>query len=199
MERKIKICGLSRPENIEAINKTKADYAGFVVDVPFSSRSIDEAILQKLAARLDPQIVRVGVFVDEDLEKMARLLNEGLLDVIQLHGSQDETFIGRLQQHGTVWRAFQVRTREDLQQAALSKADLVLLDAGAGNGKRFDWSLLDGFSRPYLLAGGIGLDNLEAALATGCMGVDVSSQAETDHKKDPEKIMELVQAVKAAG
>ena len=89
-----------------------------------------------------------------------------------------------------------MRSREDLVSAAASSADLVVLDNGAGTGQVFDWSLLKGFPRPYLLAGGLTPDNLPQAAALGPFGVDLSSGVETDGKKDEAKILAAVAAAR---
>lgn len=194
--KKIKICGLFRMEDIAAVNEAHPDYAGFIVDVPHSHRSVDVPALKTLCDLLDPGISRVGVFVDADFERMKTLLEQGVLDVIQLHGNQDEQLIEKLQPYGQIWRAFCIRQASDLEAACKSQADLVVLDAGAGQGQTFNWSWLKTFERPYFLAGGIELSNIEQALALPCLGVDLSSGAETNRQKDPRKIQALVQAVR---
>lgn len=117
----------------------------------------------------------------------------------QLHGGEDEGYLAALRDAApgcVLWRAFRVRSREDLVSAAASSADLVVLDNGAGTGQVFDWSLLKGFPRPYLLAGGLTPDNLPQAAAMGPFGVDLSSGVETDGKKDEAKILAAVAAAR---
>ncbi len=102
-------------------------------------------------------------------------------------------------------QAFRIRGHDDIAAAAASAADLVLLDSGAGSGKPFDWQLLEGFPRPFLLAGGLGPDNLAQAIAqarqaagANLVGVDMSSGIETDYVKDPLKMKAAVAAAKGA-
>ena len=126
---------------------------------------------------------------------MARRRLDGTIAVAQLHGGEDEGYLAALRDAApgcVLWRAFRVRSREDLVSAAASSADLVVLDNGAGTGQVFDWSLLKGFPRPYLLAGGLTPDNLPQAAALGPFGVDLSSGVETDGKKDEAKILAAV-------
>ena len=122
---------------------------------------------------------------------------------MQLHGHEDDDYIDQLR-HAMAYpgwtgipiiKACTVRTREDVERACRSKADLVLLDNGQGSGKTFDWSLLDGVSRPYFLAGGLGPDNLaEAVTRLHPYAVDMSSGVETEGFKDPAKMAAAVAA-----
>ena len=178
---KIKICGLSRREDVAYVNQTRPDWCGFVIDCPKSRRNVSGEQAAALRAELAPGIVPVGVFV------------------AQLLGGEDEGYLAALRDAApgcVLWRAFRVRSREDLVSAAASSADLVVLDNGAGTGQVFDWSLLKGFPRPYLLAGGLTPDNLPQAAALGPFGVDLSSGVETDGKKDEAKILAAVAAAR---
>ncbi len=190
----LKICGLSRPEDIDAVSRAKPDFCGFIVNFPKSRRNISVDTLRRLTAGLDPGITPVGVFVDQPPELIAGLLAEGTIAAAQLHGSEDNTYLKQLRSltDRPIWQAFQIRTGEDLRRAAKSLADLILLDAGQGSGKTFSWELLSDFSGEFALAGGLNEANLPAALATGASLYDVSGGVETDGKKDPEKIWRLV-------
>lgn len=198
----VKICGLTRPEDIEAVNAVKPDYAGFVLEFPKSRRNVPLKKLRMLAASLDPAVTAVGVFVDGPLEVISGLLNEGVLGAAQLHGHESDAYIGRIRwmtDRGKIWQAIQVTGPADIARANASKADFVLLDAGQGSGETFDWSLLEGMERPFGLAGGLSLENLDRALAADALLVDVSGGVETDGLKDPEKIREFVARVRAEG
>ena len=196
---KIKFCGLTRPEDIAAANALKPEYIGFVF-APKSRRAVSREKAAELRAQLSPEIQTVGVFVNEAPETVARLLNEDLLDIAQLHGQEDAAYIARLRSLTAkpLWRAFRAETAAGLAAAARSTADMVLLDSGAGGtGTVFNWKLLQGFPRPYILAGGLDADN--AADAVNRLHpdvVDVSSGIETAGRKDPAKMAAFVAAVR---
>ena len=140
---KIKMCGLRNLEDIEAVNEWKPDYAGFVF-APESRRYVTAEQAAELKDHLDPQIQAVGVFVDEAPERVAALLNEGVIDLAQLHGSEDEEYLVRLRELTLkpVIQAFRILSREDVVRAMKSSADEILLDSGAGTGSTFNWEVL---------------------------------------------------------
>ena len=152
--------------------------------------------------QLAPGIKAVGVFVKEDPETVVHLLEDGVIDVAQLHGGESEAYIRTLRQHThkPILQAFRVDTPADLEKAQASSADYILLDSGdGGTGERFDWSLLAGVTRPYFLAGGLDPENVGGAVEKlKPYAVDVSSGIETDGKKDPEKMKNFVRAVRGA-
>lgn len=197
---KIKICGLRRQQDIQAVNAAKPDFSGFVIEVPKSPRCVSKKQVRELAAGLDPEILPVGVFVNAPAELVAELLNEGTLAMAQLHGQEDETYIRSLRKltEKPLIKAFSVRSAEDIEGARGSLANYVLLDQGSGGtGKTFDWSLVQGIERPFFLAGGLSTDNLEAAVRKlNPWAVDLSSSLETDGWKDPGKIREAVEIVR---
>ena len=195
---KIKMCGLRRPEDIEAVNELKPEYIGFVF-FPGSKRYVTPETAKALRAGLNPGIKAVGVFVDEDPETVARLLEEGVIDIAQLHGHEDETYLAELRKKTDkpLIRAFRIRSAEDAQQAQASTAEQILLDAGAGDGKTFDWSWLKEVTRPYFLAGGLTPENAgEATERLHPFALDVSSGIETDGWKDPAKMRAFVNHVR---
>ena len=195
---KIKMCGLRRPEDIEAVNELKPEYIGFVF-FPGSKRYVTPETAKMLRVGLDPGIKAVGVFVDEDPEIVARLLEEGVIDIAQLHGHEDETYLSELRKKTDklLIRAFRIRSVEDAQQAQESTAEQILLDAGAGDGKTFDWSWLKDVNRPYFLAGGLNPENVgEAVKKLKPYAVDVSSGIETEEYKDINKMRAFVRAVR---
>ena len=194
----VKMCGLRRLEDIEAVNRLMPDYIGFVF-APGSRRFRSLAQAAALRQALSPGIRAVGVFVDEDAETVARLLESGVIDIAQLHGNEDEAYIARLKARTgkPVIRAFRVKNAEDLRAAEASPADMILLDAGAGDGKTFDWSMLSSVSRPYFLAGGLTPENTaEAVKRYHPFAVDVSSGIETDGFKDCNKMRAFMRAVR---
>jgi phosphoribosylanthranilate isomerase len=197
---KIKICGLSRPCDIQYVNEAKPDYCGFIVNFPKSHRNVSPDTVRALVANLDPAITPVGVFVNQPVEEVAALLRDGTVKVAQLHGSEDDAYIASLRAMVPgceIWRAFKVRTPEDVAAANSSPADLVLLDNGAGTGETFDWSLTSLCTRPFLLAGGLTPENLAQALTQARpLGADLSSGVETDKVKDRTKVLAAVKAVR---
>lgn len=201
---KIKICGLTRPEDIACVNRLLPDYIGFVF-WPRSRRLVTRQQAARLKAMLSPEIRAVGVFVNAPMEEVAGLLAEGIIDMAQLHGEESEEDIRYLQTvtGKPVIKAVKVHGRQDVEAWLDSAADYLLFDSGMGSGQTFDWSLLEGVSRPYFLAGGLGPENLEQVLIQdGPYGVDLSSSVETDGRKDPEKmrrVMELVRSVRIGG
>ena len=197
---KIKLCGMRRAADIQAANRLKPDYIGFVFAAK-SKRYVTPEQAAGLKAMLDPDISAVGVFVNETPEAVADLLNSGVIDIAQLHGTEDEGYLSELRKltDKPLIRAFRVRTGEDLDAAEKSPADFVLLDAGAGDGKTFDWDLLENFSRPCFLAGGLDPDNVREAIER-CRpyAVDVSSGIETGGFKDETKMQAFVYTVRKA-
>lgn len=195
---KIKLCGLTRPEDMAAANTLEPDFVGFVF-APKSRRYVTAEQAKALRNNLLPSIQAVGVFVDEEPEQVAALLESGTIDLAQLHGREDEDYLARLRTltGKPIIQAFQVKTPTDLERAESSSADCILLDSGAGTGSTFDWSLLKHLRRPYLLAGGLGPDNVARAIQVlHPWGVDVSSGIETGGVKDVHKMAAFVAAVR---
>ena len=197
---RIKICGLSRPQDVACVNQAKPDWCGFVVNFPKSRRSVTPDQLRSLRRELDPSVVPVGVFVDQPVEVVTDLLNRGIISIAQLHGGEGEDYTAALRAAAPgkeIWKAFQVHEPADLERAIVFPADRILLDSGQGTGRTFDWSLLRHFPRPYLLAGGLDPENLPTAIRTlHPYGVDLSSGVETDGLKDFTKIQAAVAAAR---
>ncbi len=200
--KQVKICGLSREADIDAVNRIRPDYCGFVVNFPKSRRSVSVERLRELCSRLDRAGPKpIGVFVNEKPETVAELLTSGVLYGAQLHGAEDGVYLRDLRKRISsadsanehpIWQAFQIHTASDVARAASSEADFVLLDAGQGAGVSFDWSLLDNFPRPFGLAGGLRLQNLPKAMETAAVLLDVSGGVETNGWKDEAKMEEFV-------
>ena len=195
---KIKLCGLSRTEDIETVNKLKPEYIGFVF-TPKSRRYVAPRTAAELKRLLSAEIQAVGVFVNESPEKIAELSRGGVIDIAQLHGDEDEEYIRRLKQQTDkpIIKAFRVETENAIADAERCSADYILLDSGAGTGTVFNWKLLTNIHRPYFLAGGLSPDNAgKAVAALHPFAVDVSSGIETDGTKDKEKMEAFVAAVR---
>ena len=195
---KVKFCGLRRPEDIEYANELGPDHIGFVF-AKKSKRYVTPDQAKELKAMLDPGIKACGVFVNEEIDEVVRLLEEGIIDIAQLHGSEDEAYINELKSKtsAAVIKAFEVRSEEDVFAAESSSADMVLLDSGKGSGMVFNWQLIKGISRPYFLAGGLSCENAEEAVRTlNPYALDVSSGIETDGFKDKTKMEKFLKAVR---
>lgn len=259
---KIKICGLRRQEDIEIINKYKPDFAGFIIDFPKSYRSLTPDKASDLTKNLDKEIKSVGVFVDEDIDTVIRLLNENIIDIAQLHGHESPEYIKKVQKETgkKVIKCFIIKQEnykqignddgnkeknahamnsdeiakknaqvmnndkiaskdkqavnsgeitnnnekaennkinEIINEAKSSPADMVLLDAGYGSGKTFDWNLIRDIGRPFFLAGGLSADNIKAAIEElNPYAVDISSSVETDKYKDEKLVREIIEKVR---
>lgn len=195
---RIKICGMRRKEDIEAAGACRPDYVGFILSPGFR-RSVTLQEAELMADLLAPGILKVGVFVNETVERVTAAA--GVLDQIQLHGTEDNAYIKELREQTAkpVIQAFHIRSADDLKRAMESEADYLLLDNGTGTGETFDWSLIREMDRPWILAGGLGPDNVaEAVRRFRPYAVDLSSGAETDGWKDPVKMEKCVQAVRGA-
>ena len=205
---KIKICGLRTPADVAAVNAVLPEYAGFIF-VPMRRRYVAPAQAAILRQQLDPRIRPVGVFVDARVEEILEALEHCPLDMVQLHGAEDNDYIAMLRaayrdrfavesRNLCIVKAFRVEGADDIRRAEASAADEILLDHGAGGtGERFDWTLLQHCRRRFFLAGGLTPDNAEDAIRVAQpYAVDASSSLETDGRKDPEKIRRFVAAVR---
>ena len=195
---KIKLCGLRREADIEAANELRPDYIGFVF-AEKSRRAVDRETAVRLKALLSREIQAVGVFVNAQPETVAFLLEEEVIDLAQLHGREGEEYISRLREltDKPLIQAFRIRNAEDARRAEKSTAEYILLDAGAGDGKTFEWELAESVERPYFLAGGLTPENAgEAAERLHPFALDVSSGIETDGWKDPAKMRAFVNHVR---
>lgn len=131
---RIKLCGMSRMEDIAAVNEIRPEFCGFVIEVLKSRRNVSAVQVERLSAALAPGIVPVGVFVNAEVSLVADLLNRSVIGAAQLHGQEDETYISRLRNRikadAPLIQAFSIRTKEDVLRAVKSSADLILLDQG---------------------------------------------------------------------
>lgn len=190
----IKICGIRRKEDCDYINEASPDYAGFIFWEP-SFRYIDREKAKQLRLLINKDIKTVGVFVDAEIYEILDIVMSGAIDVIQLHGHEDEDFIKKLRESSgiPIWKAFKVRSDADLEAAVSSSADMVLLDNGYGTGECFDHGLLRDIGRDYILAGGLNPDNIkEIKEKYAPFMIDLSSGVETDKYKDRDKILKAV-------
>lgn len=193
----IKICGLHQPQDIDIVNEVLPTYIGFVF-AP-SKRQVSAKQAERLHKKLDNTIIPVGVFVNAPIHEISRLYKDGIIRIAQLHGSESEEYIHALRSLCPVpiIKAISVEKTEDIFFWQNSSADYLLLDSRhGGSGKAFDWTQIHRISKPFFMAGGINTENISQALAYEPYCIDVSSGAESNGKKDKDKIIRLVQAVK---
>jgi len=222
---RIKICGLFREEDIDYVNEARPDYIGFVFAK--STRQVSATLAQYLRFRLADEITPVGVFVNTPIDDIAAMFHNGTISAVQLHGSEDESYIAQLKRKCSVnGKPLQIKVIKTIKSSEIFNAmtdqkqsgksarkksnspstdsslylnslsnvvDYFLIDSGSGSGKSFDWTLLNSLkiNKPWFLAGGINLNNIEKAIALNPFAVDVSSGAETDGIKDRGKILQL--------
>ncbi|MDC7289703.1 phosphoribosylanthranilate isomerase [Blautia schinkii] len=201
---RIKICGIRRMEDVEILNRYKPDYAGFVFAE--SKRKVSPEQAQRLRSALNPDIRTVGVFVNEKPETIINLADKGVIDMIQLHGDEDETDILLLKQwtEKPVIKAVRVKSPEYVEEMQRLPCDYLLLDTYeadhyGGTGRMFDLNLLPPLSKPYFLAGGLSPGNVRerlTGLSNPPFGVDVSSGVETEGYKDENKITDFLREVR---
>jgi len=198
---KVKICGLSRAEDIEAVNSALPDYIGFVFAE--SHRRVDERTAAMLRKGLDERIEVVGVFVNEDIKKVIGLYEDGIIDIVQLHGDEGVDYTSRLREScGS--RIIKTAKVGNILPCPPSNSDFLLFDSMSadrtGTGRIFDWHLIEGFDRlPYFLAGGLSAANVQDAIGLlSPYAVDVSGGVETRGVKDASKIKEFVDLVREA-
>lgn len=192
------------PEDIETINRLKPDFAGFIINFPKSHRSLSPEKAAALTKSLDESIKSIGVFVDQPEELVVSMLQNGDIDMAQLHGHESPEYISFIQRKTgkPVIKAFLVKDKIALEDALNSPADEILLDAGYGKGEVFDWSLLDPLTeaengRMFFLAGGLNAENISEAIRNiNPYAVDISSGVETDKRKDPEKIRTIINLIR---
>lgn len=200
MKTKIKICGLKRIEDVISVNVAEPDYCGFIFNVSGSRRSIGAEQLNILVDMLNPEIVPIGVFVNEKTDVILRIVRESGIRMVQLHGQENGEIIHTIQSKAQVpvIKAVSVRSKEDVRSAVLSPADYLLFDCGeGGTGQTFDWNLLEDIPRPYFMAGGIGTHNMEEVLRRfSPFALDVNSSVETDRQKDGKKILAAVRMLR---
>ena len=218
---KVKMCGISKVETIPAVVEAKPGYMGLVFAPSKRQVTVDQAkiLVEELHRGYakkygsdtehdkNDTIKTVGVFVNETVDNLVTIANEANLDAVQLHGDEDEAFIQSLKERTNVevWKAIQIRTAADTEKWIDSSADMLLFDAyhkdeRGGTGEVFDWSSLDAFERPFMLAGGIDSTNVARAIRTvRPYGIDISSGIETNGVKDDKKITAFTKIVKSIG
>ncbi|RDW21206.1 phosphoribosylanthranilate isomerase [Oceanobacillus chungangensis] len=192
----VKICGITTREAAEVAFTSGADFIGFVFAE--SKRKISPEAARDISRALPASVKKVGVFVNETIDKMVEIAEIVGLDYIQLHGDEPADIAAALPYK--IIKAFSV-TKENLAAIESYPCDYYLLDSPmgeyrGGNGITFDWTMIDHLAIPHekiLLAGGLNADNIiEAIKLTNPAGVDVSSGVETNGIKDHTKIKQFI-------
>ena len=199
---KIKICGLKREEDISYANELMPDYIGFVFAGEKRKISFEQA--EKLKSKLNKRITAIGVFVNEDIDNVANLANKGVIDIIQLHGDEDNNYIDKLRAKTDkkIIKAVRIKNKDDIINSKNINSDYLLFDSFTdkmygGTGVKFDHSLLPENKRDFFLAGGINEDDVKRIVETiNPYCIDVSSSVETDGYKDYEKMKKIIKNVK---
>lgn len=212
---KIKFCGLFRECDIDYANALKPDFVGFIF-VEHSKRFVDFALAKYLKSCLDSGVKAVGVFVDSSIKRIMEALSEGIIDVVQLHGSEDSAYISALKERmqidlgkvAPIIKAIKVSDSHSLEVGLKSNADFILLDSpNAGSGRAFDWNTLvqnfaksqdftRAFQTRFFLAGGVNAENIQSAIALKPFCIDISSGIESEGVKDFTKMQTIINAVR---
>lgn len=199
MTTKIKICGLTRLCDIEAVNAAKPEYIGFVFAE--SKRRVTPKQAEELRENLSPDIIPVGVFVNETIENIISLIRSGVIGAVQLHGNEPEEYIKKLKEltDTPIVKAVSVVKTGDVQKFEKTCADYLLLDnKSGGTGQIFNWNLIGEVNKPFFLAGGLNIENIKSAIQkTNPFAVDISSGVETSGLKDKEKIMSIISMIRS--
>ncbi len=206
MKIKIKICGLKDPENTRDVLSLRPDYIGFIF-YPASKRFVGSHLDAGWTARLEGAN-KTGVFVNADEEQVTHYVGQYGFQAVQLHGNEDPAYCARLRATGiTVIKAFGIDERFDWGRLGEydNTADYYLFDTHSkqhgGTGMRFDWKLLEGytFEKPFFLSGGIGPENIQAALKLSdnrLYALDLNSKFETAPGiKDIERLKQTLQTI----
>lgn len=193
---KVKICGIRRAEDIEIINRYPPDYIGFVFAE--SKRKIDFYTAKTLKKLLKVDIPVVGVFVNGNIEDILELYRNDIIDIVQLHGDENEDYINQLKEEAPelkLIKAIEINKKEDLNDYENINVEYLLLDSGKGSGKTFNWDLINkNISKDFFLAGGLNSANFNQAIEEfQPYGIDISSGVETSGYKDEEKIKKIME------
>lgn len=205
---KIKTCGLFREEDINYANELKPDYIGFVFAE--SKRKVGVEKAYNLKNKLDKEIKSVGVFVNDNLDFILNLIREKIIDIIQLHGNEDNDFLDNLKTktNAKIIKFIPVENADSILNSLNIFSDFILLDnLKGGVGKTFNWNYLkeafelnkkfiEVFNEKYFLAGGLNKENINEALKFNPYCVDLSGGLETDGIKDFEKMKYIINITK---
>ena len=202
---KVKICGIKNLQDVQAVNKHKPDFAGFVF-YPLSKRYVSLIVARRLKAALNRHIKTVGVFVNAPVEEIAAAAELGIIDLVQLHGDEGNAYIAELKKKCKlpIIKAVRVQDENDIKRADYYNCDYLLFDtysqsAYGGTGRQFNTQLLKGVKihKPYFIAGGLNAENVRQAIkGLKLFAADISGGVETDGGKDAAKIKAFIKQVK---
>ncbi len=202
MTTKIKICGLTRKEDIQIANRYKPDFIGFVF--ADGRRKLSFSTAESLRGELSKEIKVVGVFVNEPLDNFKDIVKNNLVDLIQLHGDETASYLLKLKEitNKSIIKVIRAKSGDYIKSQLLSECGYFLLDSYkkglyGGSGIAFDYSMLPKINKPFFIAGGLNRDNiLDCILRTKPYGVDISSGVETNGVKDEGKVAEIIQMIR---
>lgn len=200
---KVKICGLSRFEDIDYANEFMPDYIGFVFAE--SKRKVSLSTALELKSRLKSDILSVGVFVNADLSAVNEAAHSGAIDMIQLHGDEDEKYINALREltNLKIIKALRVRSTQQVLKAQSLPCDYLLLDSYVkgsygGAGSAFNWDLIPELKKSFFLAGGLNEENILTAMNTvNPYCLDISSGVEENGVKSRDKIERVIRLIRS--
>ena len=211
---KIKVCGITNIDEALALSKAGVNYMGFIF-YPASKRYVLHALtLDQIKSVQLPGVLKVGVFVNEPLEKVIATATEAGLDMVQLHGDETPNYCKEMANHYPVIKAFRISETDDVAYKIseyLEDIDYLLFDTASsvygGSGISFDWKKLANATgqKPYFLSGGIGPDDVskitsfvESDAAGNCIALDVNSKFETvPGKKNIQQLQSFIPTIKA--
>lgn len=186
----VKICGLKTKEAVDTAVKFGATHLGFILSA--SKRQISPEMIRQITRDVPSNVKKVGVFVNENLDFVKNAVQIAQLDIVQLHGNENQAYIEALD--------FPViKAISDIEQAKNYRNVILLFDSPTGgSGQKFDWKTdLSNLTAPYFIAGGLNPENISEAVKTfpSAYGFDVSSGVETNGVKDLKKIKEFIKNV----
>lgn len=193
----IKVCGLRTETDVDCINAARPDYAGVVLCSRYW-RGVDFEQAKRLRKRLDPNIPLVGLFVNDTFCDVLVALRQGIVDMVQLQGTESEEYITSLQMMSRkpVIKACRVHDASVLPYAESSAADYILLESRA-ECEQYDPDLVRQVKRPYFLSGGLTPENLQEAIQElHPWGVNLAEGVETDGRLDGYKVARAVELAK---
>lgn len=205
---KIKVCGITRKEDLDALVQLKADYAGFIFygkSPRFAGNKLDGRTVREIGQ----QIGKVGVFVNADPQQVLQTVKDYGLDMVQLHGEESIDVCRQLRLSVPVVKAFLMGEKSNgagYSAPFMPVTDYFLFDTASkeygGTGRQFNWELLNDYSydKPFFLSGGIGPDDTEAVLRwqhKHLFALDVNSRFETaPGVKDMDKVAAFINTIK---
>jgi len=201
---KIKFCGIKRLQDVTLMNEFSPDYVGFIFSK--SKRQITKVTALMLSEKLLDTIKTVGVFVNEPIKFVVETAKFARLDVVQLHGDEDEGYIIALKKEledVQIWKAVRVQSIFDIEKAEILPADMLLLDSfsknaygGTGEVANLAAIIDANIKKDFFLAGGLNSQNINQIVnKINPFGVDISSGIELDGFKNREKIIEIVRCL----